>query len=258
MSIVFFHAHPDDESIFTGGTIARLSAAGHRCVIVIATSGELGTPAGGHEAGDDAADEGWELATIRRREAHRAAERLGAARIDFLGYSDSGLTAMGEPPVGAFAVANVAEAASRLAQILVEEAASELVIYDDGGIYGHPDHLAVHRVGLAAAAMSSTETVYEATVDREYLHFVETHLVGHALDALGEPAPMGVPTVLLSATVDVRAVIDAKREAMAAHVSQLPPHAPVLTMDRETFAAVYGFEWFVRHGPAGLIDTLGF
>jgi len=234
--------------IFTGGTIARLAALGHRCVVVIATSGELGV----------AAHDEAPLGRVRERETAAACEILGAARVAFLGYTDSGLAAMGdERPGGAFSMADVGAAAERLAAILIEESAGALVIYDDGGIYRHPDHIAVHHVGVAAATMASTTIVYEATVDREYLHFVETHLVGHALASLADPAPVGVPTVLVSTTVDVTGVIALKRSAMAAHTSQLPPTADVMTMNDETFTAVYGYEWYVRRGPEGIIDSLG-
>ena len=251
-AIVFFHAHPDDEAIFTGGTIARLSADGHRTVVVVATSGELGLLDAVHPGTSQNP-----LGAVREQETIMASAILGASRVEFLGYSDSGLAAMGEErPDGAFAEADIDEAADRLATILRDETASALVIYDDGGIYRHPDHVAVHHVGLAAAALAGVESVYEATVDREYLHFVETHLVGHALESLSEPGPVGVPTVLLSNTVDVRAVIAEKRAAISAHASQIPANADVMTMDDTTFAAVYGYEWYVRRGPAGVIDAI--
>ncbi len=251
-SAVFFHAHPDDEAIFTGGTMARLAADGVRVVVVIATGGELGAAALG----------GSSLADCRAAETRAACACLGVARVEFLGYGDSGLLGPGDAmPVGAFALAPVDEAADRLAAILVEESASTLVFYDEGGIYGHADHLAVHRVGRAAAGKVGDVTVYESTVDREYLHFVETHLVEFALASLfdvapGAAAPAGVPTALVSTTIDVREVIDAKRSAMAAHLSQIPPGSPVLGLDSATFAGVYGYEWYVRSGPPGLLDAL--
>ncbi len=245
-TIVFFHAHPDDEAIFTGGTIARMVGGGHRAVVVIATSGELG------------ADDGSAALGPRRvAETRAACERLGVSDVVFLGYSDSGLapSARGRP-AGAFRDAAVGDAAARLADVVRRVGASSLVAYDDGGIYGHPDHVAVHEVGIEAARIAEIPTVYEATVDREYLHFVETHLVGHALAALADPAPVGVPTVLVTTTVDVRPVIEAKRRAIAAHVSQISADADVLTMDDATFAAVYGFEWFIRRGPRGPLDEI--
>jgi len=252
-TVVFFHAHPDDEAIFTGGTLARLSDAGHRVVLVVATSGELGLP---HEdaAGPD------HLAAIRRDETERAAALLGATRVEFLGYRDSGLA--GDPAnaaPGALWAADPVEVADRLAKLLREESAVALVVYDEFGIYGHPDHVQVHRAGSMAAARAEVQTLYEATVDREYLHFVETHLVEEAVltgDLGLVRSHIGIPSVLVSTTVDVTPVLDRKRVAMAAHASQIPETTSALQLGLEQFAAVYGWEWYIRHGPAGPIDDL--
>jgi LmbE family N-acetylglucosaminyl deacetylase len=132
------------------------------------------------------------------------------------------------------------------------------VIYDEGGIYGHPDHLAVSRVGRRAAELASIPTLYEATVDREYLHFVETHLAEQARTAVPDHYKLGVPTVMVSTTIDVRPFLERKRLAIAAHSSQVPETSFAMTMPHGSFAEVYGFEWYVRTGPAGVIDELGF
>ena len=71
--------------------------------------------------------------------------------------------------------------AEQVAALLRQESADDLVIYDASGIYGHPDHIQVHRAGLLAADRTSIGTVYESTIDRENLHFVETHLVEEAI-----------------------------------------------------------------------------
>jgi LmbE family N-acetylglucosaminyl deacetylase len=253
-SVVFLHAHPDDEAIFTGGTMARLAGAGWRVVLVVATGGELGeAPAG--------TDPGPAVARLREAETLRATAALGVARVEFLGYHDSGVS--GDPAnqaPGAFIGAPLDEVTTRLAAILLEEKARALVVYDEHGIYGHPDHLMVHRAGTAAARSAALGTLYEATVDREYLHFVETHVVAEARDAvtsLGLAATgFGVPTVMVDTTVDVRSVIPAKRAAMAAHASQIPETATVMQLHTDDFSAVYGYEWFLRHGPPGPIETL--
>ena len=247
VTVVFFHAHPDDEAIFTGGTIALLAGCGVRVVVVIATAGEHGAHHGGESA----------LGEHRADETRRACDLLGVARLELLGYADSGMSAPGRPIADdALAVADVDEVATRLAALLVHEGADALVYYDEGGIYGHADHLAVHRIGRRAAEFAGLSTVYEATVDREYLHFVETHLVGLASLSLHEDVPAGVPTVLITSTLDVGEVIEAKRSAMSAHASQIPVDSPVMQLDDDTFAAVYGYEWYVRTGPAGVLDEL--
>jgi LmbE family N-acetylglucosaminyl deacetylase len=259
-TVVFFHAHPDDEAIFTGGTMALLAAAGWRVVLVVATAGEHGLTSAG--VGPEVP-----LAVRRTGETAQAAEVLGAQRIEFLGYHDSGLEGSGgERPVGAFADAPVEEAAARLAGILSEEQAQALVSYDARGIYGHVDHIQVHRVGLAAAEEAGVPTVYESTVDREYLHFVETHLVVEATIAaqperrplgLGlAAAPLGLSTVEVDCTVDVRSVLPVKRRAMSAHASQIPETSSAMRLPDADFAAVYGYEWYARRGPLGPIDQL--
>ncbi len=250
--IVFFHAHPDDEAIFTGGTMLRLAEAGHRVTLVVATSGELGLPHAGSSV--------ELLADLRRQETRRAASLLDVARVEFLGYRDSGLAGdEANAAPGAFASADVEEVASRLALLLVEERADALVVYDDTGIYGHPDHIQVHRAGHRAAVLAGVTTVYDVTIDREYLHFVETHLVEEAILAgdLGlARSHIGVPTVLLTTTVDVTAQLERKRAAMAAHASQIPETTSAFQLGMEQFAAVYGWEWFMRQGPPGPIDDL--
>ena len=256
-SVVFLHAHPDDEAIFTGGTMALLAAAGWRTVLVLATEGELGAPSPlvGPEV---------PLGVRRLAETARSAERLGAARVEFLGYRDSGMA--GDPAntaPGAFAAASVDEATERLRRILVEEGAVALVTYDERGGYGHPDHVQAHRVGILAAERAGVATVYEATVDREYLHFVETHLVVEAsrsVEPLGRAvlglaaSTLGLATVEIDCTVDVRPVLATKRQAMADHASQIPDACSAMRLPESDFAAVYGFEWYARRGPPGPID----
>lgn len=252
-TVVFVHAHPDDEAIFTGGTMVRLAAAGHRVVLVVATGGELGATPDGVAAPPV-------VAQRRTAETLAAARLLGIERVIWLGYHDSGMAgdAANVAP-GSFWSADVGVASERLAAVLVEEAAGAVVVYDQDGIYGHPDHVQVHRVGCRAAAQAGVATVYEATVDREYLHFVETHLVEEAILAgdLGlVRSHIGVPSVAVDATVDVRSTLDVKRAAMAAHASQIPETTSALRLPEHHFADVYGWEWYVRSGPSGPIDRL--
>lgn len=252
-TVLFLHAHPDDESIFTGGTMLRLADAGWRVVLVVATGGELGenSPVGAH---------GRDLAKVRREETEEAAALLGVARVHFLGYRDSGLAgALANDHPECLWQCDRAEAAAVVAGLCGEEGADSLVTYDELGIYGHPDHVAVHGIGRAAAGLARLGTWYEATVDREYLHFVETHLVEEAALAgdLGlVRSHLGVPSVLVSTVVDVRGRLAEKRAAMAAHRSQLPESASALQLGMDHFAEVYGFEWYVRTGPPGPIEQL--
>jgi LmbE family N-acetylglucosaminyl deacetylase len=256
-TLVLFHAHPDDEAIATGGTMAKAAAAGHRVVLVCATRGELG------EVADGVLAEGESLADRRVVEVEAAARILGVDRVAFLGYHDSGMA--GEPTndaPNAFAGADVEEAAARLAEILREEAADALTVYDDHGNYGHPDHVQVHVVGVRAAELAGTPRVYEATMNRDYL----VDLMRQRSDELGElpdaPDPeamdLGVPASEITTTVDVRDHVAQKRAAMAAHSSQITDEHFFLQMPEDAFAVAFGYEWFIRRGVerATVEDTL--
>jgi len=160
--MVTFHAHPDDECIACGGVMRKAYEQGHRVVLVVATRGEVG------EVPDGFLGEGEELWERRVKETHAAADILGAARVEFLGYVDSGM--MGEPTndvPGTFWTADVEEAAGKLAAILREEDAEVLTVYDDHGGYGHPDHIQVYRVGMRAAELAGTPRVFQATMNRD-------------------------------------------------------------------------------------------
>lgn len=252
-TLVTFHAHPDDEAIATGGTMARAVAEGHRVVLVVATRGELG------EVPDDL-DGGESLSERRTTETMEAARILGVHRVEFLGYEDSGMAGTPENEVpGCFWQADLEEAAGRLAAILTDEAADVLVTYDENGGYGHPDHIQVHRVGVRAAELARTPTVYESTIDRDYFVDLLERAAEWGLTApadLGGVEQMGVPGALITTRVDVRDFLDTKRAAMAAHSSQIAETSFFLDMGTEAFEAVWGTECYIRRGAAtGTAET---
>jgi LmbE family N-acetylglucosaminyl deacetylase len=244
-TVVSFHAHPDDEAILVGGTLALAAEAGHRTVLVFATRGDLGEVAEGVLADDEA------LADRRELEARAAAAVLGVSRVEFLPYHDSGMA--GEPTndrPGAFTRADVDEAAGLLADVLREERATILTAYDDHGGYGHPDHVQVHHVGVRAAELAGTPRVYAATVSREYHRELAGRLRDATPEGIDAPDPdeldLGVPEALITTRIDVSAVLDRKRAAMAAHPSQIPDDSFFLAIDDEAFRLAFGLEWFIR------------
>ena len=258
-TIVCFHAHPDDESIGTGGTIARAAAAGHRVVLVIATRGERGEPTPGVLAEGEML---WERRIVETLESARI---LGVQRVEFLGYVDSGM--MGEATNDfpySFWQADVEHAANRLAAILREESADVLTVYDDNGGYGHPDHIQVHRVGLRAAQMAGTPEVFQGTMNADHIRrTIATVMAQQAADGTEPPenAPteedldantFGKPEVELTHAIDVSDLLDTKRASMVAHASQIAPDSWFLTMGDDAFASAFGTEWFIRTGhPRG-------
>ena len=244
-TLVFFHAHPDDESIATGGSMARAAADGHRVVLVCATRGEHGEVAEGFLDADET------LADRRVKETARSAEILGVAAVEFLGYVDSGM--MGTPEndrPGSFWMADIEEAAERLAAILRREGTDVLTVYDERGGYGHPDHIQVHVVGRRAAALAGTPRVYAATTSREHFLGLADLLIDLVPPDMERPDPdeldLGVPEARITTTVDVTAALDRKRAAMAAHPSQISDESFFLALPPEAFAMVFGTEWFIR------------
>lgn len=235
---VFFHAHPDDEAISTGGTIARMSAEGHRVVLVVATNGDVG------EVDDGFLAPGETLAERRVAEVRRSGAILGVHRIELLGYRDSGM--MGEADNHhdqAFWAADIDAAAERLAAVLRQESADLLTVYDGHGGYGHPDHIQVHRVGHRAAQLAATELVYEATMNRDRVRALRGGDGGEGIDAIG------LSDAELTAAIDVRQFAGLKRQAMLAHGSQIAPDSWFVDMDDERFERVWGTEWFRQTTP---------
>jgi LmbE family N-acetylglucosaminyl deacetylase len=254
-TLVTFHAHPDDESIAMGGVMAKASDEGHRVVLVVATRGEHG------EVDEGFLDEGEPLWRRREQETRASAAILGAARVEFLGYVDSGM--MGTPENDlpeSFWQADVEEAAAKLAAILTEENADVITIYDEHGQYGHPDHIQVHRVGLRAAELAGTPRVYMSTINRDHLRraIEQMGADGDVIPDDVDPGfldTLGVPEERITTTVDVRPWLARKRASMAAHASQISETSFFLAMAPARFEIGFGQEWFIRCEAApGLVE----
>ena len=266
-TLVCFHAHPDDESIATGGTMFLASQAGHTVVLVTATRGEQGEPQPGVLA------EGEPLWERRVIETKLAADILGVHRAEFLGYEDSGM--IGEPTndnPACFWQADVEEAAQRLAAILIDVDADVLTIYDSHGGYGHPDHIQVHRVGSRAAEIAGVDRVFQSTMNRDRImkqmaenanlfeDEVESELEGETVEQMRRRASaadrgeFGSPEALITHAIDVASTIDTKRAAMAAHASQIGPDSFFFKMPYEMFTAAFGTEWFIALGGTRASD----
>ena len=257
-TLVSFHAHPDDEVITCGGTMAMAAEAGHRVVLVTATAGECG------EVADGVLAPGETLGERRTKELADAAAILGVARVEILGYRDSGMigTKENEDP-DCFWQTPVDDAAARLARILAEERPEVFVIYDEHGNYGHPDHIQVHRVGVRAAEMVSVQRVYEATMNRDHFRQLMSRAAELGLPDVGDlpdmediSDQMGLPEAVLTTAVDVSSHLDVKRRAMAAHASQIADNSFFLSMPPAAFAAAFATEWYrLRGAPPGIHET---
>ena len=241
-TLVCFHAHPDDEAIATAGVMAMASDAGHEVVLVTATRGEVGVPQPG------VLDDDEQLGDRRVKELHAAADVLGVARVDILGYRDSGM--IGEPTndhPDCFWQADVEVAAAGLAEILRDVGADVLTVYDEHGGYGHPDHIQVHRVGYRAAELAAVPVVYEVTINRDNALAMMAELPPDQERPTIEDNPLfGTPAAQITHAVDVSSVVDRKRRAMAAHRSQISEESFFLSMPEDRFAMAFGTEWFIR------------
>jgi LmbE family N-acetylglucosaminyl deacetylase len=252
-TVVSFHAHPDDEAIYTAGTLARAAAEGHRVVLVVATNGELGLASSGYGGAA-------QLSTRRAAELEESARVLGVERVERLGYCDSGSDGRGAP--GSFATLDVDTVAGVVADILRAERADLVTVYDERGGYGHPDHVQVHRVGVRAAELAGTPVVMEATVDRDvFRRAIPVVRTVQRLTRGWYVPPMGdlyTPRSALTHRIDVGAYAERKRAAMAAHTSQASADGAsrtlglFLRLPRPVFRRVFRYEWFVERGrPPG-------
>lgn len=252
---VFFHAHPDDEALYTSGTMAMLASEGHRVVLVVATAGDRGLAA--RESYGTRA-----LGDVRLAELSTSARTLGCDRVEYLGYADSGIdgtalpTADGREP---FAAADVDKAAAALAEILSEERADVLTVYDPAGGYGHPDHRQVHAVGYEAARLAGTPKVLESTVDRDRLLRL-LRLVGRVYrfppGFIEQQSRAYAAAAEITHQVDVRRYTRAKRASLAAHATQAGGGSSIRTVAAlrmlpwPVFGWVLGTEWYVQRDLA--------
>ncbi|MFD6072634.1 MULTISPECIES: PIG-L deacetylase family protein [Amycolatopsis] len=245
-TIVAFHAHPDDEALLTGGTLARAAADGHRVVLVVATIGMRGTDA------------------IRRAELEASAKVLGVARVVHLGYAGSGHGAILYPdPPGwvRFVRADTDEAAARLVAILREEGASVLLSYDRNGGYGHRDHVKVHEVGKRAAELAGDVRLLEATIPRDavarLVRLVRLSRIPFRYDVDALLRAYSAKSEITH-TFDVRRFARRKQAAIAAHSTQvkgngrLAPLMRVLVrLPAPLFGLLFNREWYIDATPRG-------
>ncbi len=246
-TVIAFHAHPDDEVLLTGGTLALLAAQGHRVVIAVATDGAMGA----------ATSPGSQP---RLRELQASASVLGAARVVHLGYADSGYGPIlfPDPPDRArFARADLGEAAGRLAALIRAERADLLLSYDARGGYGHRDHVRVHEVGALAAELTGVRLL-EATLPRELVHGLARpmRLLGFAVRYDADGGRSGfTPRAEITHRVRVGRYARQKQAALAAHYSQTSGKSRaahlfhlLASMPTPLFRLAGGREWFAEPG----------
>jgi N-acetyl-1-D-myo-inositol-2-amino-2-deoxy-alpha-D-glucopyranoside deacetylase len=234
--LLLVHAHPDDETIGTGATMAHYAAAGTHVTLVTCTLGEEGeihVPA----LALLAATEADQLGGYRIAELAAACDELGVIDHRFLGgagrYRDSGM--MGLPSNDhprAFWRADLDEATGHLLDVMREIRPQVMITYDENGFYGHPDHIQAHRVAMRAAELARAEgfgpaKIYWTAVPKSVLaagltSFAEASDnpfadVGHV-----DELPFGTPDEQIAARIDGTDQHPAKEAAMRSHATQIP------------------------------------
>jgi LmbE family N-acetylglucosaminyl deacetylase len=257
-------AHPDDETLNAGGTIARCSAAGMRTVVVSMTGGESGRRT------DTSLVSGRSLGEVRLRELRVAGVVLGASKCLSLGFADSGLP--GSPASqasDALVAADHTSAVERLVRTIREERPAVIITHDALGGYGHPDHRATHRITFTAFEAAgnaarcpdvghawSPARLYAAVFPRSLVQrFVHAcraaglTLRGSAIAGadVGYEDPMfGLPDQEVSTTVDVRDYVDLKFQALSAHRTQFGPDHYLMRLSRAQLSDLWSTEFFLR------------
>ena len=245
-TLLLVHAHPDDESISTGGAMMKAKAHGHRVVLVTATRGEVGEIYNMDETSSRP-----RLGEIRTEELRNAAEILGVDRQEFLGYRDSGMVdTVDNKDRRSFHQATVEEAASRLAVLLREERPAVVVTYAEDGVYGHPDHIKAHHVTNAALDMLEKEgapvrKLYYTAIPRSIMEAFAQQMPEEARQAMGGNMRIaGTPDELVTTRVDVHDYVERKRAAFRAHVSQNDPNSWFSTMQDQIYELAFGTEYY--------------
>jgi N-acetyl-1-D-myo-inositol-2-amino-2-deoxy-alpha-D-glucopyranoside deacetylase len=254
--LLLVHAHPDDEVIGTGATMAHYVAAGAHVTLVTCTLGEEGeihVPA----LAQLAASEADQLGGYRIVELERACAALGVTDHRFLGgagrYRDSGMMGLAtNKHPRAFWQADLDEAAAHLVEIMDEVRPQVMITYDDQGFYGHPDHIQAHRVAMRAAELAG-----DAAPSKIYFTAMPVSVLEGGMEAFRgmeanpfadvervEDLPFGTPDDEIAARVDGTDVYERKVAAMRAHATQIPEHSWLYGIAGDFGGEFMGIEYF--------------
>jgi N-acetyl-1-D-myo-inositol-2-amino-2-deoxy-alpha-D-glucopyranoside deacetylase len=263
--LLLVHAHPDDESINNGATMALYAAAGAQVTLVTCTLGEEGEviPADLAHLAPDREDR---LGPYRAGELAAAMKELGVTDHRFLGgqgrFRDSGMMGLEQNHrEGAFWSADVDEAAAHLVEVVRSVRPQVLVTYDPDGGYGHPDHIQAHRVAMRGAALAaepgfrpdlgaphSIAKIYWNRVPRSVAEEGFARLRAAGADFSGVAAIGDVPGVVddaeITTEIDGTAYADRKAAAMRAHATQIVVDGPFFALSNELGQPLFSTEYY--------------
>jgi N-acetyl-1-D-myo-inositol-2-amino-2-deoxy-alpha-D-glucopyranoside deacetylase len=265
--LLLVHAHPDDESINNGATMAKYIAEGAQVALVTCTRGEEGEvllP----EFANLASDKADQLGPHREIELRNALAALSGSnqmQHHFLGapdkqYRDSGMMGMPQndrPDV--FWSASVDTAAAHLVEIIREFKPQVLITYDEIGGYGHPDHIQAHRVSMRAAELAADEHYGTNTpwnISKIYWNTIPRSVIQIGMDAMKdsgsaffgaesiEDIPFAKPDELVTSVVDATEFVSHKMDAMRAHATQIAVDGPFFALSNMLGMQVFGVEYY--------------
>jgi N-acetyl-1-D-myo-inositol-2-amino-2-deoxy-alpha-D-glucopyranoside deacetylase len=264
-------AHPDDESFGTGGTLSRYASEGYRVELICATRGEAG------EISDSSLATPENLGEVREAELRCSAEMMGIRQPHFLGYRDSGM--MGTPENNdprCLWQANRYKAVGDVVWLIREVRPDVVVTFEPNGGYGHPDHIAIHQITVAAVAAAArpgeypnqvaaglqphqVSKFYYTALPKRFFRAVAKQLAAAGVDTSrmggvrdGRLEDWGFPDELVTTEIDVSAVLDKKSESFWCHRTQLNPEgafAKVLAIGGDAWREPMGTEYYQRVRP---------
>ena len=271
--LLLVHAHPDDETINNGVTMAKYAADGINVTLVTCTRGEEG------EVLVDsllnlASSKDDKLGEHREVELKNAMDELGIKDFRFLGapnkkWRDSGM--MGTPQndrKDVFWQADLDEAANELVKIILETKPQVLITYDEFGGYGHPDHIKAHQIAMRAAEIASQQ---DWQVSKIYWNTTPRSVIQMGIDKMKEVGseffgaenaddlPFAKPDELVTSVVKAPEYVPHKLAAMKAHATQISVDGPFFALSNNLGLSVWGDEYYtlVKGEISGPFDENG-
>ncbi len=249
-TILAIYAHPDDEAFSTGGTLARYAKEGHTVKLICATKGERG------KITDPKINADSDMATLREQELKDCCRILGIEPPIFLGYHDSGRLKPSEDDARALLNISELEIEKVLLKHFTEIKPDIIISFDPHGIYGHIDHIKMHRG--ATAAFWSAGTIIKSPPKRLFYNVMTTqNLLSlqkirkvSPLSKL-DPAIYGIAEKSLAAIIDVSDYLQIKMKAISAHRSQVGPSSSFADIDKPEWQAILIKETFTLGGLRG-------
>lgn len=272
LTFMAVHAHPDDECIGTGGVLARYAKEGLHTVLVTATRGEEGEVLDPAMIPEEVKPK---LGDVRVAELERACQHLNVGELHVLGYRDSGMVGWeANQHPECLHQADLYEATGRMVHLIRTIRPHVLTCYDEQGGYGHPDHIQVHRMTVAAFHAAGDASQYPEFGLRPwqpqklyYTAYPRAYILARyeLMRAMGAEVPSdrpdfdpnkvgGIPDEAITTRVDVRDFLVHKTAALRCHRTQIAPDWWFMRLPNELLQATFPMECFIRIASHVAVD----